>query len=161
MRISIRLCSAVLTVGALTAGCSREEVTVSSAGQLPQHGSFAFVAAPDAPRTALAALVADRLARGGLHEAKDASYLVQAAYAQRPVATGLFVPDADPTAWARAPRRAGKRGAAPMLLVTLSETSSGREVFRGVATHGRVRDSLNREAILVDALLGGVTPPAR
>jgi hypothetical protein len=152
------LCLIALCV--LAAGCAaRPAFDISTAGRMPPRATFALAPADQAQPT-FSHLAAKRLKELGFQPNDSGEFTLQIALARRPAGAGLFLP-AHPDFWLRAPARSGS-AVRPTLVLTLSERSTGREVYR-IAVASR-RAAVPGPALLaaaLDQMNGPVMPKAR
>ena len=159
---------ALALLGAATSGCAslpKVQVTGSSASPALAPASFHLSSAGPVER-----LVSARLASRGFTEAPAdavAIYTVQCAYAVRPLAVGAYVPGdtpanapkavlasaSKPPSWARHKRQAYS------LVVDISETATGRPIYRArAASVARIDKASDLPALLAAAVLSPPTP---
>lgn len=143
--------SSLALIAALFSGCAAApRETAQTSGALPAQARFGFASfdagEPDALRDRIGAC----LVAHGLTQAADPAYLVQIAFSDHPARTQAIDP-AQP-----APAKRGGKRHNVTLVVTLSEVSSGREVWRVNAT----RRGEATGAALADAACAALNPAA-
>jgi len=144
--------SFMLALGAmcLLHACTAPQPTVVSAGSIPTSGSFAYVD-PGAD-DALLDGVGRSLEGLGLSRSDTPDYLVEVTHSARPASVGLLVPGAGDPQWHHAPLRKARRRIVETVVLTLSESRSGREIYRAQAIS---RSSMpgDRESLLPELLI--------
>ena len=148
----------ILILAVALCGCaSTPQMTVTSTGHLPSSGSFS-VAEEEAGCGSACDVAARRLEKRGLSQEAGGTYLLQVADGARPGRTGLLVPEQMPGAWFRSPAKQSAKRSVRTLIVSLSERSTGNEIYRGeVSVRSRTEVAADT---LVDAALMGAQPPS-
>lgn len=109
------------------AGCATHEPIATSQGALPSGGTYGILT-QDAPPH-MQDLVSQQLTALGFEQSDDPAYLVQIGTFDRPATVGALVPDPDEQQWLRRPWL-GSRQVVRGVTVSLSESGSGREIYR-------------------------------
>lgn len=121
--------AALLAIAAL-AGCATHEPIVVSRGALPRGGTYRILSQDVPPR--VQDLISEQLTELGFEQSDRPAYLVQIGTSERPATVGALVPDPEEQQWLRRPWL-GSRQIARDVTVSLSESESGREIYRSTA----------------------------
>ncbi len=143
------------------AGCATYEPIVTSQGALPQGGTYRILS-QDAPPH-VTNLVAEQLTTLGFEHSDRPAYLVQIGASERPATVGALVPDPKEPQWLRRPWL-GSRQIVHGVTVSLTESESGREIYRSAAAvRSGEADAQERLEPLIATMLAPRTrqdPPA-
>lgn len=133
--------SPILLAAPLLASCaSLPPVEIQGTGSWPPRAGYQINHDGTDLSSAFAAAIETELGARGFTDSQGPDYLVQIAGSDLPGKTGLFLPDArlehdDQQQWLSSPTPA-RSIRTRRLVVTISETSSGREIYR---LHGSER----------------------
>lgn len=137
-----------------SAGCATHEPVVTSHGVLPQAGTYRFLGEEGPPH--LRSPIAKQLAELGLEQSETPDYLVQIGASVRPATVGALVPHSERQQWLRSPSL-GTRRTVHGVTVSLTERTTGREVYRSVV---EVRAGRHKEVSEdLDPLVAGMLIP--